>query len=77
MTRFLPRHSLKLWLFLAFLAPLLVIAVRHLQFSNAVEKWLPQDSPEARTFQWYQEAFGHDEFVLMTWENSSGAPSCS
>lgn len=71
MPRFLSRHNLSVWLCLAFLAPLLVIAVLRLQFSNAVEKWLPHDSPEARTFEWYQDVFGREEFALVTWEGSA------
>jgi hypothetical protein len=71
MIRFFPRQSFKIWLLLVFLAPVLVVSVRHLQFSNAVEKWLPQDSPEARTFDWYQEVFGRDEFALLSWDGSS------
>jgi predicted RND superfamily exporter protein len=62
---------LTLWLALAFLAPVLALGVTRLQFSNAVEKWLPQDSPEARVFAWYGEMFGHDEFALVTWDGSS------
>ena len=36
--------------------------------TNDVRDWFPVHDPDTVDYQWFERHFGHDEFVLITWE---------
>ena len=65
-------HS-ALWVLvgMAFILPMSLAALRSLEIDNDITGWLPQNDPQAMTFQWYQEVFPSDDQILVSWDHSS------
>lgn len=67
---FFSRHSFKVLLVIAFLAPLMFVGTRRSLQSNCndVKSWLPEAYEETAVFKWYQKYFEGDAFVMVSWE---------
>ena len=39
--------------------------------NNNIRQWLPNDLPEAATYDLFREHFGADEFALVSWDNAT------
>lgn len=62
-----------LWILagLAFLAPLMLWALRGLRLDNDMQTWLPAGDREAQAFQWFRQHFPDEQRVIVTWEGST------
>ncbi len=51
------------------LLPILIYFALHLRIgSAAVENWLPENRPERQIYNRFTQLFGHDHFLLISWE---------
>ena len=66
-------HGLGLWVLvlMAFTLPLAVWGVSQLRMENDVEHWLSDDNIQTRQFDWYNEHFGTEDSLLLTWDDSA------
>jgi uncharacterized protein len=64
-------HRSALWVLLvgAMVLPLAGLGVREAIRSNAndVRDWLPKHYAETRDYRWFQENFGNEDFVVVSW----------
>jgi predicted RND superfamily exporter protein len=68
--RFFARHSFKVILVVLFLLPVFSRGARKALLSNDndVHDWLPKTYTETSDFDWFQQHFDNETFVLVSWE---------
>lgn len=67
---FYQRRYFHVLLVFIFMMPIVLAGTRRAILSNTndVKAWLPEEYPETVDLHWFQEHFGGDEFVLVSWE---------
>lgn len=64
-------NGYSLWLIVgvAFAVPLMLWSLTRLRLENDVAGWLPEDDPQSRVFNWYQQLFPEEDRVLVSWDD--------
>src|SRR5437868_4498167 len=67
---FFERHSRSIVVTALVLLPFVLWAAIQSLASNTndVRDWFPVHDRDTADYQWFERHFGHDEFVLITWE---------
>ncbi|MEM8680953.1 MAG: hypothetical protein AAGF97_16530, partial [Planctomycetota bacterium] len=71
---FFPRYAALILAVTLFFAPFVLMGAR-LAISgmrNDVKDWLPEDFQETTDFEWFQERFPAESFVIVSWEGCDG-----
>lgn len=62
--------GLRILMLAVFLLPIIGLGALQAVRSNTndVREWLPKEYEETRDYDWFQEHFGNEEFVVITWD---------
>ena len=63
-------NSGALWVVVAvvFSLPIIGMSLRGLRTDNDVNQWLPSDDPQMQILEWFGHEFGHEDYVLASWD---------
>ena len=66
-------HGLSLWLIagITFLIPVMGWSLKYIRMDNEVTNWLPNNDPQAKILDWYQDLFPSEDRVLVSWDGCS------
>jgi predicted RND superfamily exporter protein len=72
-TSFYSRYGLRIVLIAVALLPLIGLGASKAMLSNSndVRDWLPDEYEETARYAWFQQYFGNEEFVLVSWEGAT------
>jgi predicted RND superfamily exporter protein len=62
-------YSLWLIVLLAVAIPPMIWSLRQLHMENDVAGWLPENDPQSRILNWYQQLFPPEERILISWDD--------
>lgn len=66
-------HGYGMWVLVAmvFMIPPAWWALQQVDMHNDVANWLPAEDPQAKTLQWFNDQFGSEQPMLVSWDSSS------
>lgn len=66
--------GLRILMLAVFLVPIVGMGALQAVRSNTndVREWLPKEYEETRDYDWFQQHFGNEEFVVVTWDGCRG-----